>query len=388
MEEKKKNIAILGSTGSIGTQALDIIRDFPDKFVAEVLVANTNSALLIKQAREFEPNVVVIADKAKYEEVKSALSDLPIKVYTGNEAVCDVVTMSTVDIVLTAMVGFAGLLPTIKAINADKVIALANKETLVVGGQIICDLLKTSKSAILPVDSEHSAIFQCLRGENIESVEKLILTASGGPFFGKNANFLQNVKPAQALKHPNWKMGNKVTIDSATLMNKGLEVIEAHWLFGIPADKIDVLVHRQSIVHSMVEFADASIKAQIGVPSMRVPIQYALDFPNRSYSAKNRFSFYENGHLTFEKPDTENFRCLAIAKNCLQKGGNAACIMNAANEIAVAAFLQEKIGFLQIAEIIEQTLEKAAFCKQISLDVCMQSDNEARRIAEELIAKF
>ncbi|MBQ2077122.1 MAG: 1-deoxy-D-xylulose-5-phosphate reductoisomerase [Bacteroidales bacterium] len=387
METKRKNIAILGSTGSIGTQALDIIRDYPDKFSAEVLVANNNSPLLIAQAREFEPNFVVIANKDKFAEVRDALADLPIKVYAGSEAILDVVAMDCVDMVLAAMVGFAGLLPTIRAIEAGKVVALANKETLVVGGKIICDKLKESAtSCILPVDSEHSAIFQCLRGENIDDVEKLILTASGGPFFGKDVNFLKNVTAEQALNHPNWKMGSKVTIDSASLMNKGFEMIEAHWLFGIPADRIEVLVHRQSVVHSMVEFADASIKAQIGAPSMRIPIQYAFDYPNRSYSPKNRFSFLENGcSLTFEKPDTNTFRCLQIAYDCLSHGGNAPCIMNAANEIAVDAFLKGKIGFMQIPEIIENALNKVAFQSAITVESCFATDKEARRIAMEMI---
>lgn len=387
METKRKNIAILGSTGSIGTQALDIIRDYPDKFSAEVLVANNNSQLLIAQAREFEPNFVVIANKDKYPEVRDALADLPIKVYAGSEAILDVVAMDCVDMVLAAMVGFAGLLPTIRAIEAGKVVALANKETLVVGGKIICDKLKESAtSCILPVDSEHSAIFQCLRGENIDDVEKLILTASGGPFFGKDVNFLKNVTAEQALNHPNWKMGSKVTIDSASLMNKGFEMIEAHWLFGIPADRIEVLVHRQSVVHSMVEFADASIKAQIGAPSMRIPIQYAFDYPNRSYSPKNRFSFLENGcSLTFEKPDTNTFRCLQIAYDCLSHGGNAPCIMNAANEVAVDAFLKGKIGFMQIPEIIENALNKVAFQSAITVESCFATDKEARRIAMEMI---
>lgn len=387
METKRKNIAILGSTGSIGTQALDIIRDYPDKFSAEVLVANNNAQLLIAQAREFEPNFVVIANKDKYPEVRDALADLPIKVYAGSEAILDVVAMDCVDMVLAAMVGFAGLLPTIRAIEAGKVVALANKETLVVGGKIICDKLKESAtSCILPVDSEHSAIFQCLRGENIDDVEKLILTASGGPFFGKDVNFLKNVTAEQALNHPNWKMGSKVTIDSASLMNKGFEMIEAHWLFGIPADRIEVLVHRQSVVHSMVEFADASIKAQIGAPSMRIPIQYAFDYPNRSYSPKNRFSFLENGcSLTFEKPDTNTFRCLQIAYDCLSHGGNAPCIMNAANEIAVDAFLKGKIGFMQIPEIIESTLEKLPFESKISIESCFEIDKEARRVAGTMI---
>ena len=387
METKHKNIAILGSTGSIGTQALDIIRDYPDKFSAEVLVANNNAPLLIAQAREFEPNFVVIANKDKYPEVRDALADLPIKVYAGSEAILDVVAMDCVDMVLAAMVGFAGLLPTIRAIEAGKVVALANKETLVVGGKIICDKLKeNATSCILPVDSEHSAIFQCLRGENIDDVEKLILTASGGPFFGKDVNFLKNVTAEQALNHPNWKMGSKVTIDSASLMNKGFEMIEAHWLFGIPADRIEVLVHRQSVVHSMVEFADASIKAQIGAPSMRIPIQYAFDYPNRSYSPKNRFSFLENGcSLTFEKPDTNTFRCLQIAYDCLSHGGNAPCIMNAANEVAVDAFLKGKIGFMQIPEIIENALNKVAFQSAITVESCFATDKEARRIAMEMI---
>lgn len=387
METKRKNIAILGSTGSIGTQALDIIRDYPDKFSAEVLVANNNSQLLIAQAREFEPNFVVIANKDKYAEVRDALADLPIKVYAGSEAILDVVAMDCVDMVLAAMVGFAGLLPTIRAIEAGKVVALANKETLVVGGKIICDKLKESAtSCILPVDSEHSAIFQCLRGENIDDVEKLILTASGGPFFGKDVEFLKNVTAEQALNHPNWKMGSKVTIDSASLMNKGFEMIEAHWLFGIPADRIEVLVHRQSVVHSMVEFADASIKAQIGAPSMRIPIQYAFDYPNRTYSPKNRFSFLEHGvNLTFEKPDTNTFRCLQIAYDCLSHGGNAPCIMNAANEVAVDAFLKGKIGFMQIPEIIENALNKVAFQSAITVESCFATDKEARRIAMEMI---
>lgn len=387
METKRKNIAILGSTGSIGTQALDIIRDYPDKFSVEVLVANNNAQLLIAQAREFEPNFVVIANKDKFAEVRDALADLPIKVYAGSEAILDVVAMDCFDMVLAAMVGFAGLLPTIRAIEAGKVVALANKETLVVGGKIICDKLKESAtSCILPVDSEHSAIFQCLRGENIDDVEKLILTASGGPFFGKDVEFLKNVTAEQALNHPNWKMGSKVTIDSASLMNKGFEMIEAHWLFGIPADRIEVLVHRQSVVHSMVEFADASIKAQIGAPSMRIPIQYAFDYPNRSYSPKNRFSFLENGcSLTFEKPDTNTFRCLQIAYDCLSYGGNAPCIMNAANEVAVDAFLKGKIGFMQIPEIIENALNKVAFQSAITVESCFATDKEARRIAMEMI---
>jgi 1-deoxy-D-xylulose-5-phosphate reductoisomerase len=349
--EKQKKIAVMGSTGSIGTQALDIIKDYPELFVAEVLVANSNVDLLIQQARLFEPNIVVIADESKFHFLRDALSDLPIKVFAGSESVAQVAALDTVDVVLTAMVGFSGLLPTIRAIEANKIIALANKETLVVAGQLIYDLLQKSKSQIIPVDSEHSAIFQCLQGETYDQIDKLILTASGGPFRGKNREFLQTVKPEQALKHPNWVMGNKVTIDSASLMNKGLEVIEAHWLFGIAPEKIQVLVHPQSIIHSMVEFVDGSIKAQLGVPNMRVPIQYALDFPNRSISAKNRFSFFDNPTFTFEKPDLETFRNLAIAFECIKRGGNSPCVMNAANEIAVDLFLKEKISFAGISRL-------------------------------------
>ncbi len=386
--KKKKQIAILGSTGSIGTQALDIIRDYPDLFQAEILVANTNVDLLIKQAIEFEPNIVVIADESKYDALSTALKKYDVKVFTGADSISQVVGLDCVDIVLTAMVGFSGLLPTIRAIEANKTIALANKETLVVGGQIITDYLLKSRAKIIPVDSEHSAIFQCLMGENIDTVDKLILTASGGPFRGKSIDFLKTVKPEQALKHPNWEMGNKVTIDSASLMNKGLEVIEAHWLFGIPADKIEVVVHPQSIVHSMVEFADGSIKAQLGEPNMRVPIQYALDFPNRSKSTKNRYSFAGNTTLTFEQPDIKTFRNLSIAYECLRKGGNSPCVMNAANEIAVDLFLKGEISFIGISDLIEGSLNAIDFIKKPSLEDCLNTDKITRIKSLEIAKKI
>ncbi|HNQ67145.1 MAG TPA: 1-deoxy-D-xylulose-5-phosphate reductoisomerase [Bacteroidales bacterium] len=386
--KNRKRIAILGSTGSIGTQALNIIRDYPDFFEAQVLVANNNFELLINQAREFEPDAVVIADKSKYQRLKDSLSDLPVKVYAGNEAVEQIASMDSVDIVLTAMVGFSGLLPTIRAIEAGKIIALANKETLVVGGHLIYELLNKSKASIIPVDSEHSAIFQCLRGENPNSINKLILTASGGPFRGKNIQFLEKVSPEQALNHPNWKMGNKVTIDSASLMNKGLEVIEAHWLFGVPAEKIDVVIHPQSVIHSLVEFNDGSIKAQMGVPNMRIPIQYALDYPNRSFSNKNRFSFSDYSSFTFEKPDLRTFRNLKIAYDCLKKGGNAPCIMNAANEVAVELFLNKQISFTGISELIEETLTKTEHINIPNLKECLETDNISRKIAFELSKKI
>ncbi len=386
--KKIKKIAILGSTGSIGTQTLDIIRDYPDLFQVEVLVANNNIDLLIKQAREFEPNFIVIADESKYTALKEAISDLPIKVYAGAKSIEQVASLDIVDVVVTAMVGFSGLLPTIRAIEAGKRIALANKETLVVGGHIITELLKKSKAHIIPVDSEHSAIFQCLAGENPANIDKLILTASGGPFRGKDIDFLSKVTPAQALKHPNWSMGNKVTIDSASLMNKGLEVIEAHWLFGIPADKIDVVVHPQSVIHSMVEFNDGSIKAQLGVPSMRIPIQYALDYPNRSISQKNRLSFSDINTFTFEKPDLATFRNLQIAYDCLKTGGNAACIMNAANEVAVELFLNEQISFTAISELIEEALVKIEHINNPTLTDCLETDNITRIKSFEISKKL
>jgi 1-deoxy-D-xylulose-5-phosphate reductoisomerase len=386
--KKKKNIAILGSTGSIGTQALEIIFDYPDLFQAEILVANKNVDLLIQQAIKFEPNIVVIADQSKYEILADALKKYPVKVFAGTSSIEQIVQMDCVDVVLTAMVGFSGLLPTLKAVEANKIIALANKETLVVGGHLIIEALKTSRSSIIPVDSEHSAIFQCLSGENPNNIDKLILTASGGPFRGKDIDFLRNVKPEQALKHPNWKMGNKVTIDSASLMNKGLEVIEAHWLFGTPAEKIEVLVHPQSIVHSMVEFVDGSIKAQLGVPSMRIPIQYALDYPNRTYSSKNRFSFLENPNLNFEKPDVKTFRNLQIAFDCLKQGGNSPCVMNAANEIAVDLFLKGKISFTGISDLIEESMATIEFIRKPNLEDCLIIDNITRIKSLEISNKI
>lgn len=376
--KKKKNIAILGSTGSIGTQTLQIIEDYPELFQVEILVANQNIDLLVQQAIKFEPNIVVIGDESKYSELSEALKKHHIKVFAGSKSIEQVVQMDCVDVVVAAMVGFSGLLPTIKAVEAHKRVALANKETLVVGGHLITQALQNSRAEIIPVDSEHSAIFQCLVGENPNTIDKLILTASGGPFRGKDIDFLQNVTPQQALKHPNWVMGNKVTIDSASLMNKGLEVIEAHWLFGIPANKIDVIVHPQSVIHSMVEFVDGSIKAQLGEPNMRVPIQYALDFPNRSSSSKNRFSFAENPQLSFEKPDVNVFRNLRIAYDCLKLEGNAPCIMNAANEIAVELFLNNRISFTGISDLIEEALQIVDFIRNPSLADCLQTDNITR----------
>jgi 1-deoxy-D-xylulose-5-phosphate reductoisomerase len=373
-----KRIAILGSTGSIGTQALEIIKEFPDKFQAEILIANSNVDLLIKQAIEFQPNIIVVVDESKYQFVKKSIEKYPIKVFCGNDSISQVVAFDTVDIVLTATVGFSGLLPTIKAIEANKIIALANKETLVVAGELIYEKLKNSNSVILPVDSEHSAIFQCLVGEKYESIEKLILTASGGPFRGKNYDFLEDVTPEQALNHPNWKMGNKVTIDSASLMNKGLEVIEAFWLFEMPVEKIDVLIHPQSVIHSMVEFKDGSIKAQMGVPTMKIPIQYAFDFPCRSFSDRNKLSFSKYNNLTFEEPDIKIFRNLQIAYNCLKRGGNSACIMNAANEIAVDAFLKKKIKFTDISNLIELALEKIEYIEHPNLQNYLETDNITR----------
>ena len=378
-----KHIAILGSTGSIGTQTLDVARAHTDKLTVEVLTAGHNAKLLIEQAREFKPNAVVIADETKYDEVKSALADLDIKVWTGSKAIEDVVQMSTVDTVVTAMVGYVGLSSTIKAIEAGKNIALANKETLVVAGELITELVAKHKVKVTPVDSAHSAIFQCLVGE--PEVEKLIITASGGPFRTKSIDELRTVTPQQALKHPNWNMGAKITIDSASMMNKGLEVIEAHWLFGIPYEKIEVTVHPQSIIHSMVQFIDGSVKAQMGLPDMRLPIQYALSYPDRWPSTFGRIDFKNQQPLTFEAPDLEKFRCLALAYEALGKGGNMPAIMNAANEVAVAAFLKERIGFLDIAATIERTMHAIAFVGKPTYDDYVATDREARRYAEGLI---
>lgn len=378
-EITKRHIAILGSTGSIGTQALDVIRNNKDKFELEVITAQNNADLLIAQAVEFEPNVVVIVNEALYEKVKSALSHLPIKVYTGAKALCSVVEMEQINMVLTAMVGYAGLAPTISAINAGKTIALANKETLVVAGELITKLAYQKGVDILPVDSEHSAIFQCLVGEFHNPIEKIILTASGGPFRGKNADFLRNVTKAEALKHPNWSMGAKITIDSSTLMNKGLEVIEAKWLFALKPSQIEVVVHPQSIIHSMVQFTDGSIKAQMGLPDMKLPIQFALAYPKRIVSDFPRFDFTKPTTLTFEKPDTETFKCLSLAYLAMEKGGNMPCIMNAANEIAVQLFLEDKIKFLQIADLIEKTMISVDFEPNMNSIEQYQSVDEASR---------
>ena len=381
----KKKIAILGSTGSIGTQALEIAREQSDRIEIEVLTANSNADLLIKQALEFKPNHVVIADESKYLYVKETLINEDIKVFAGSKAIADLMEITSADIVLTAMVGYSGLLPTIKAIENKKKIALANKETLVVAGELITALCAEHKVDLIPVDSEHSAIFQCLVGENLNTLDKIILTASGGPFRGKKRDDLLKITKKEALKHPNWSMGAKITIDSATLMNKGLEVIEAKWLFGVDNNKIEVLVHPQSIIHSMVEFNDGSIKAQIGLPDMKLPIHYAFFYPERTKTAFKRMSFKEINTLTFEEPDLETFRNLGLAYEAMKMGGNKACILNAANEITVEAFLQDKIKFLQIAEINETTMNKVAFIKKPTLNDYIDSNKEARELAQSLI---
>lgn len=381
----KKKIAILGSTGSIGTQALEVIEEHADKFQVEVLTANGNADLLIEQAIKFKPNVVVVADEAKYKKVEEALWKHDIKTYAGNDALAQVVEMDDIDVVLTALVGYAGLLPTINAIKAKKTIALANKETLVVAGELINKLAIENKVAILPVDSEHSAIFQCLVGEVQNKIEKIYLTASGGPFRGKKRHELQHITKEQALKHPNWDMGAKITIDSATLMNKGLEVIEAKWLFNLKPEQIDVIVHPQSIVHSLVQFEDGSMKAQLGLPDMKHPIQYALSFPQRLSSKSPRFNFMDYPELTFEKPDTETFLNLQLAFNALEKGGNMACILNAANEVAVEAFLKNKIKFLDIAEINQKCMEQVTFIAQPTYEDYVATDKQTRAFAESLI---
>jgi len=381
----KKHIAILGSTGSIGTQCLDVIRHHKDKFVAEVLVAGNNEQLLIEQALEFHPNMVVIANEDKYDQVADALQNEDIKVFAGESSIEHVVQISSVNMVLTAMVGFAGLKPTLKAIEAGKPIALANKETLVVAGDLIMKAVQKHRVPLIPVDSEHSALFQCLNGEPIGTIKKLILTASGGPFRNKTADELKKVSLEQALDHPNWDMGPKVTIDSASMMNKGLEVIEAYWLFGIPADKIEVIVHPQSIVHSMVEFIDGSMKAQLGNTDMRLPIQYALSWPNRIETHVEPISLTEIGKLEFEAPDTTRFPNLRLAFEALKKGGNAACVLNAANEIAVQAFLDEQIRFTDIAIVNEQVMNTVTFHKSSTIEDYIKSDKTAREKAVEQI---
>ncbi|MDH5400638.1 MAG: 1-deoxy-D-xylulose-5-phosphate reductoisomerase [Cyclobacteriaceae bacterium] len=385
MNEDLKHIAILGSTGSIGTQALEVIATHPDKFRAEVLTAANNSGLLIEQARKFNPNAVVIANKEKYTEVFEALDPLDIKVYAGEKALESIVEMDTIDLVLTALVGFSGLKPTISAISAGKNIALANKETLVVAGDLITSLARKKGVNIYPVDSEHSAIFQCITGEFHNKIEKIVLTASGGPFRGYSKDDLARVTKVQALKHPNWDMGAKVTIDSATLMNKGLEVIEAKWLFGLNPNQVEVIVHPQSIIHSLVQFEDGSMKAQMGLPDMRLPIQYAMSYPERYKSEFPRFNFFDYPLLTFEQPDTKTFRNLAIAFDALNKAGNVPCVLNAANEVAVEAFLKDKIGFLEMPDVVEQCIEKIKYIKQPNLEDYLETDRETRIIAKEII---
>ncbi|MBO5182572.1 MAG: 1-deoxy-D-xylulose-5-phosphate reductoisomerase [Paraprevotella sp.] len=385
MENKKKQIAILGSTGSIGTQALQVIAEHPESYEACVLTAGSRAELLAEQARRFMPGSVVIADENKYEYLCDALADLPIKVYAGADALCQVVQESGIDMVLTAMVGFAGLAPTVSAIRAGKAIALANKETLVVAGELINRLAAEHRVPVLPVDSEHSAIFQCITGEP-SPIEEIILTASGGPFRTFSREQLATVKKEQALRHPNWNMGAKITIDSATMMNKGFEVIEAKWLFGVTPEQIRVVVHPQSVVHSAVQFADGAIKAQLGVPDMRVPIQYAFSYPYRQASSFERLDLTRIGTLTFEEPDTERFRPLALAYEALRRGGNMPCILNAANEVVNRAFLEDRVGFLRMSDIMEQTMQRASFLASPTLDDYFRTDAEARRIAAELLA--
>ncbi|WP_209330571.1 1-deoxy-D-xylulose-5-phosphate reductoisomerase [Lunatimonas salinarum] len=384
---EKRNVAILGSTGSIGTQALDVIRSQKDRFQVEVLTAQNNADLLIEQALEFEPNAVVIGNEAYYEEVKEALRLSGVKVYAGQAALTQVVEMETIDVVLTALVGYAGLMPTIRAIEAGKPIALANKETLVVAGELITRLAKEKAVNIYPVDSEHSAIFQCLVGEFHNPIEKIILTASGGPFRGLDRESLQLVTKAQALKHPNWDMGAKITIDSASMMNKGLEVIEAKWLFGLNVQQIDVVVHPQSIVHSLVQFEDGSIKAQLGLPDMRIPIQFALSYPSRLRADFPRFDFMEYPSLTFEKPDRQTFRNLQLAYDAMEREGNAACVLNAANEIVVDAFLKDRVGFLEMSDLIEQSMAKIGFIESPTLTDLVDTDRETREFTKALITK-
>lgn len=384
MSNEKKNIAILGSTGSIGTQALEVISANPDQFSVEVLTAQNNSAMLVEQAIRYKANSVVIGDETKYEEVKKALWSHEIKVYAGKKALVQIVELTDIDIVLTALVGYAGLEPTINAIKSKKNIALANKETLVAAGDLVTKLAQENAVNIYPVDSEHSAIFQCMVGEWHNKIEKIYLTASGGPFRGKSQEELSEVTKTQALKHPNWIMGAKVTIDSATLMNKGLEVIEAKWLFHLKPEQIDVIVHPQSIIHSLVQFEDGSMKAQMGLPDMKLPIQYALGFPGRLKSDFPRFDFMKYPTLTFEQPDRKTFRCLDLAYTAMHKGGNSACVMNAANEIAVQLFLQDKISFLGIPDLIEKVMGEVTFIAKPTLEDFFASDAEARQIAMNL----
>lgn len=383
-----KNIAILGSTGSIGTQTLQVIEANPELFCVEVLTANHNADLLIEQALKFKPGIVVIANEEKYSYVQQALEQEDVKVYAGADAIAQVVATSQVDIVVTAMVGYSGLIPTVNAIKAGKTIALANKETLVVAGELVNRLVEQYKVAVLPVDSEHSAIFQCLTGESRNPAEKIILTASGGPFRGKDLAFLEKVTPADALKHPNWNMGAKVTIDSASMMNKGFEMIEAKWLFGMKPEQIQVVVHPQSIVHSMVQFADGCIKAQLGVPDMRLPIQYALTYPERVYAGFGRVDFSVTSQLTFEEPDRSTFRNLDLAYEAIRVGGNMPCILNAANEIAVDAFLHERLAFTSMPDLIEKTMQAVDFVKQPGLEDYIETDRISRETARVFLNKI
>ncbi len=383
-----KNIAILGSTGSIGTQTLQVIEANPDRFCVEVLTANRNADLLIEQALKFKPGIVVIADEEKYPYVQEALSREDIKVYAGADAIAQVVATGQVEVVVTAMVGYSGLIPTVNAIKAGKTIALANKETLVVAGELINRLVAEHKVAILPVDSEHSAIFQCLVGESRNPAEKLILTASGGPFRGKDTAFLEKVTAADALKHPNWNMGAKVTIDSASMMNKGFEMIEARWLFGMKPEQIEVVVHPQSIVHSMVQFADGCIKAQLGVPDMRLPIQYALTYPERAKADFGRVDFGVMRQLTFEEPDRKTFRNLQLAYDAIAQGGNMPCILNAANEVAVEAFLHGKLAFTAMSDLIGETMQQVAFVARPSMEDYIETDRAGRIVAGDYLKKL
>lgn len=380
-----KQIAILGSTGSIGTQTLDVVRQHPEQFSVYALTAHRRVDMLIQQALEFNPAVVCIADESLYQPLRDALSDLPIKVMAGEKAILELVTMSAIDVVVAAMVGYAGLRPTIEAIKAKKTVALANKETLVVAGEIICRLAQRHKVNVLPVDSEHSAIFQSLVGEDMASIEKLLLTASGGPFRNFTYQQMLNVTAAQALQHPNWEMGAKITVDSASMMNKGFEVIEARWLFDIPVEKIQVLVHPQSVIHSAVQFVDGSVKAQLGTPDMRIPIQYALTYPERWHSDVPRLDLFATHHLTFEEPDLQRFPNLQLAYEAMAKGGNMPCILNAANEVVNLAFREGRCGFLQMSDVIAQTMLKTTFITEPTYDDYVQTDAEARRIAIKLI---
>ncbi|EOR96187.1 1-deoxy-D-xylulose 5-phosphate reductoisomerase [Arcticibacter svalbardensis MN12-7] len=383
-----KHIAILGSTGSIGTQALEVIRDHPELFKVSVLSAGNNAGLLIEQALEFHPAQVVIGDEQKYGEVKKALAGTEIQVFAGEEALIESVKLTVIDVVLTAVVGFCGLRPTIAAIEAGKHIALANKETLVVAGELINALAKKNKVSILPVDSEHSAIFQCLQGESANKVEKIYLTASGGPFRGKKIDFLASVTKKEALKHPNWTMGAKITIDSATLMNKGLEVIEAKWLFDLEPSQIDVIIHPQSVIHSIAQFQDGSMKAQMGLPDMKLPIQYALGYPDRILNTFPRFDFIKYAQLTFEQPDLSTFRSLGFAFEAMERGGNVPCIMNAANEVVVRAFLNDELGFLEMSEVIERCMSEVSYIRDPNLTDFMETDEETRKIAMQLVTNY